>query len=327
MQYYFHVRTITGGNEHGGRIEMNITRETALEYRRRVCIAMNYISRNLRIDLPLEDIAKEAAFSMFHFHRIFRAVVGETVSEFTWRLRLEAAANRLRSGARDSVTAIALDCGFSSSQNFARAFRQRFDMSPSAYRNSKTGNTAGKGGNVLAMQVRYFSDEDVMNLPTNTRNIEMNADIKNMPDLHVAYVRILGPYGKETSQQAFGELMQWAGPNGHIGSGPMLGMYWDNPDVTPPDKCRTDACLVVPAGTVPTGQVGLQTIAGGQYAVCHFDIKDGEFQKAWEEAFAWLVQSGRECDDKPCFELYHNNGFDDPEGRWRFDICIPLKRG
>ncbi|NQT15126.1 MAG: GyrI-like domain-containing protein, partial [Planctomycetes bacterium] len=143
---------------------------------------------------------------------------------------------------------------------------------------------------------------------------------------NVAYVRKMGPYGKETAEAAFGELMQWAGPRGYLGSGEILGVYWDSPEVTAPENCRTDACVGVPEGTAPEGQIGIQTISGGPYAVCHFEIKDVDFKQAWDDAFAWFVESGLECDDKPCYELYHNDAREHPEGKWIVDICIPLKR-
>ena len=154
----------------------------------------------------------------------------------------------------------------------------------------------------------------------------MNAEVREMPEYHVAYVRKMGPYGKQTCEQAFGELMQWAGPRGHFGSGVVLGLYWDNPDVTPPEKCRIDACISVPHGTATEGPICIQTIQGGPYAVCRFEIQGDSFQQAWEDAFRWLVNSGYECDEKPCYELYHNDAADHPEGNWIFDICIPLKR-
>ena len=153
----------------------------------------------------------------------------------------------------------------------------------------------------------------------------MDAAVREMPEFRVAYVRRMGPYGKETCGAAFGELMQWAGPRGLIGKGAMLGVYWDNPEVTPPERCRVDACVEVPEGTVPEGQVALQTIGGGPHAVCHFEIQGNSFQQAWEDAFGWLVSSGHECDERPCYELYHNNAEEHPEGKWIFDICIPLK--
>ncbi len=154
----------------------------------------------------------------------------------------------------------------------------------------------------------------------------MKAEIKELPDFNVVFVRKLGPYGKEVCEQAVGELMQWAGPKGFAATGTLLFVYWDNPEVTPPEKCRTDACLTVPAGTQHSGQVGVQCIPGGPHAVCRFEIAADGFQRAWEEAFAWFVNGGYECDDRPCFERYHNNAAQHPEGKWIFDICIPLKR-
>ena len=88
-----------------------------MDYKKRVCQAMNFISHNLDRDLSLEEIAEAASFSIFHFHRIFKTLVGETVASFTLRLRLEFAANRLRSNQHDDITTIAMDCGFSNSQN------------------------------------------------------------------------------------------------------------------------------------------------------------------------------------------------------------------
>ena len=117
-----------------------IKQPTAMAYRKRVCRAMNFISRNLERDLSLEEIATAASFSMFHFHRIFKAVTGETVAGFTRRLRLELAANRLLSQQGDDITTVAMACGFSSSQNFAKAFRAHFGTTPTDYRRRKNGN-------------------------------------------------------------------------------------------------------------------------------------------------------------------------------------------
>lgn len=304
---------------------MALKQSTAMEYRRRVCLAMNYISANLHAELSLEQIAKAASFSMFHFHRIFRAMVGETVSEFTRRVRLECAANHLLVRREDDITRVAMDCGFSSSQNFATAFRRHFGMTPSAFRNSKPANTMSKPQDALSLRATYNPDTAFVDL-TAERAQHMNAEVRDMPEYNVAYVRKMGPYGKETCSQAFGELAQWAGPRGYLASGTMLGVYWDNPEVTPPEKCRVDACVSVPDDTAPEGQVGVQRISGGPYAVCHFEIQADSFQQIWDDAFAWLVSHGYECDDKPCYERYHSTPEQHPEGKWVLDICIPLKQ-
>lgn len=301
--------------------ESNFKLPTILDYKKRVCLAMNFISGNLERNLSLEEIARAAHFSPFHFHRIFKAVVRETVAEFTRRLRLEWAANRLLANSHDSITLIAIECGFSTSQNFARAFRKHFGLSPTKFRNSKNGNMLSKGEVALSLKTSYSPDMILINEGRN----EMKAEVKNMPDYHVAYVRKMGPYGKETCGQAFGELMRWAGPKGFLNSGTMLGLYWDNPEVTPPEKCRVDACISVPEDTRPEGQVGIQDVKGGPYAVCHFEIDEHGFQQAWDDAFKWLINTGYECADQPCYELYHNNAEEHPERKWIIDICIPLK--
>ena len=288
---------------------------------------MNYISKNLYRDLLLEEIAASASFSSFHFHRIFKAVVGETVAGFTRRLRLEAAAHLLFSDEKQSITRIAHECGFSSSQNFAKAFRQHFGCTPSVYRKSKREHINGNAENVLSLRAVYTDSMKLTALPIQSWRKDMKTEIREMPDYLVAYVRKIGPYGKETCGQAFDELMRWAGPKGLIGRAPVFGVYWDNPSVTSPENCRTDACVCVSEGTIVDGSAGLQVLEGGRYAVCGFVLASDEFQQCWDEAFAWLVSNGYQCDDKPCYELYHNNGAEAPDGKWIVDICIPLKHG
>lgn len=297
-----------------------------IDYKKRVFRAMNFISRNIEQDLSLEEVARAASFSMFHFHRIFKAVTGETVAGFTRRLRLELAANRLLSKQLEDITKIAIDCGFSSSQNFAKAFRQHFGMTPSDYRKSKIGNRSSKNGNALLLQTVYNSDNVFMNMLNNERRNTVNAEVREMPEFNVAYVRKVGPYTGETCEPAFTELMQWAAPRNYLGPGKLLAIYWDNPEVTPAERCRFDTCIIVPCGTVPEGQVCIQTISGGPYAVCHFEVMPDSIQQAWEDAFIWICGSGYECNDTPCYELYHNNAAEHPEGKWILDICIPLKR-
>ena len=296
---------------------------TGLDYRQRICRAMNFISANLGRDPALEEIAAAANFSPYHFHRIFTAATGETVFGFLRRLRLEWAANRLLANPRDDVTAVALDCGFSSSQNFAKAFRARFGTTPTAFRRSKRGNKPRNAGEAASFFLGQDAGKVKLVSPQPERKIEMNAIVKEMPAWHVAYARKIGPYGKAVCEAAFGELMRWAGPRGLIGHGPMLGMYWDNPEVTAPEQCRTDACLPVPPGTKVDAPIALQEIAGGPYLVCEFDVPITGFGAAWEETFRTVVDRGLECADQPCYELYH----DDCMGKTcRFDVCVPLKK-
>ena len=101
-------------------------------YLARVNRAIDHITAHLSDPLRLEDVAKVACFSPFHFHRIFRATVGETLHDFVNRARLDRAVY-LMSHTDRALTDIALSCGFSSSSDFSRRFRRRFGASPRAF--------------------------------------------------------------------------------------------------------------------------------------------------------------------------------------------------
>src|SRR3984885_6066214 len=105
------------------------------EYAQRIDRVIDYLRGNLDRQVKLKELARVACLSEFHFHRIFGAVSGETLNNFTNRLRLEKAARLLRYSSQ-SVTDIALNCGFSSSAPFSWAFRPGYDTSPSQFRKS-----------------------------------------------------------------------------------------------------------------------------------------------------------------------------------------------
>ncbi len=65
------------------------------EYVSRINRVIDFIEKNIDRDLSLEALAKLAYFSRFHFHRIFRAMVGETLNQFIQRVRIEKAAAQL----------------------------------------------------------------------------------------------------------------------------------------------------------------------------------------------------------------------------------------
>ena len=153
----------------------------------------------------------------------------------------------------------------------------------------------------------------------------MDAKIETIESICVASVRRNGPYGPEICGEAFNALAVWAEPLGYFRTGQILALYWDNPETTPPGECRMDACVGVPENTSTTGEVKLQTVRGGPYAVCRFEITTEEFSNAWEEAFGWVMSQGYELLELPCFERYYNNAATHPKNKWIVDLCFPLK--
>ena len=64
-------------------------KESIEEYKLRISKAVSYIDRNIKSKINLEELARAAFFSPFHFHRLFTSIVGETPNEFVKRIRIE----------------------------------------------------------------------------------------------------------------------------------------------------------------------------------------------------------------------------------------------
>lgn len=127
---------LTAGSTGARRPPAPVGRSPALRqaHERRMHAVLAHIEANLAANLSLERLASLAAFSPFHFHRVFVAWTGETLKTHVRRRRLEQAAERLAQCPHDKVADIAQSCGFASPEAFARAFRERYGVSPSAWR-------------------------------------------------------------------------------------------------------------------------------------------------------------------------------------------------
>lgn len=313
------------------------------EYLRRIHCAQDYIEQHLDGPLALEVIAKEACFSAYHFHRLYSAITGETLYQFISRLRLEKAMTQLSSNPEKSITEIALDCGFSSSATFARAFRAEYGLSATEYRSRKASacvaiedsknrkalsNGCKAPGEELGEAVHidaHFPSTRSSVMPIAAKHVR----VEEMEAFSVAYVRHVGPYAGDGAlfYRLFGKLATWAGPRGLLGSNTRsLCIYHDNPEITEPTKLRLSCCISVPDGTKVDGEIGLMTIAAGKYARAHFEISEAEFGGAWEWFMGqWLPESGYQPADGLCYELCLNDPSTHPEGKHIVELVEPVK--
>lgn len=316
------------------------------EYISRINKVLDYIETHLSRPLTLQELARVACFSPYHFHRIFGAVMGESLNRFIQRLRLEKAAVLLVNNPVLSITDVAFEIGFTNSAAFSRAFKDHFGMSASSWR--KKYDSHSKISKINRKDYQHFSNltkadntssmyiDPVNNKITwrvkmekNTILKELEVDVRTMDPLEVAYVRYVGPYqGNESLfNDLWSRLCRWAGPRNLIRQDTkFLSVYHDNPDITDEDKLRVSVCLSVPANTKTEGEIGRMVIPGGRYAFSRFRINADQFGECWNAVYAhWLPQSGYQPEDGPCFELYLNDPKNDPEGKFEFYICIPVK--
>ncbi len=104
------------------------------EYEQRINKVIQYIEQNINEELSVSQLAKIAAFSISHFQRLFKRIIGETLLDYIKRKRMEKAIHILLSNPDMAIINIALDCGFSSSATFARIFKSFYGISASELR-------------------------------------------------------------------------------------------------------------------------------------------------------------------------------------------------
>lgn len=292
-----------------------IKASTDQDYRERIVRTLVFIQQHLDDALALEQTASVAAFSPFHFHRVFRGLVGETLKEHVRRLRLERAARNLKQRPGEPIVQIALEAGFEAHESFTRAFNTMFNVSPSAYRDAHKPAPESASGTHID-DVSGYHPPDYTDLPP--------VEVKELAPMRIVCVRHVGPYNEVGA--ASSRFMSWAGRRGLLGPGmKMIGIVHDDPEVTPADKIRYDAAVVVTRPVQPEGDFGVTELAGGTYAVFTHKGPYEETDKTYRKIFGgWLPASGRQLRDAPAFEQYLNSPRDTRPENLVTLIHVPL---
>jgi AraC family transcriptional regulator len=283
-------------------------------YEARMHRVLEYIDRHLDEQLELDSLAKVAAFSPFHFHRLFTAWFGETLGDFVRRRRLETAATRLVAQPRLTVTQVALSVGFGSTEAFARAFKTRFGSTPTEWRRAQVSNRD------------QLNRKPNQAPPPVARNHEpMKVTIVDRQPTTVAYMRHVGPYGKPVSDFWITRVAPWMETNGLYGR-TRYGISHDDPGITASEKLRYDAAVEVPKDFKGAGEHQMTVIPGGKYAVGRFKGDERQVGDAWAWLLReWLPASGMQLDSRPFFESYPIDvTYDRKTGEFECDINIPV---
>ncbi len=294
-----------------------------MDYVERVNRAIDHIVRNLAQPLRLDEVSEAACFSPFHFHRVFKALLGETLNQFVKRQRLERALYLMSHAPKRSLTDVALDCGFSSSSNFSRSFKQRYGAAPSVFdldtfRNSRRGEFE----RVLSSQE---GGHRFTTLPAGQNPDGFAVQLRDLPARTVAYIRVLDPYREGVAQAACERLLAWAIERG-LADGQWLGYMWEEPEIVALKDCRYDVALVVddvePAGEIgrfefPPMRVAEVVVSGG------IELEARAIDWLYR---TWLPGSGFVPDDLPAFEAWIGRPF--AHGFTHFEIAcqLPVKR-
>jgi AraC family transcriptional regulator len=271
------------------------------DYAKRVQRVVDYVAEHLDETLDLDALARVAHFSPYHFHRVYRGLLGETVNDTVRRLRLQRAAIDLLDR-HLSVDRAARRAGYASQAAFTRAFRAEYGEPPARYR--------------VARQIVQLNQE---------RSSTMyQVEIVTMPKLRVAAIEHRGDY--QLTSSVFERLMTVAATTGLLTPDTRtIGIFHDDPLSVPPDELRSTACITVPDNWSPSGDLTEAHIEGGRYARIVHTGTYAELKTAYDWLYqTWLPNSAEEPRDLPCIEEYLNNPRQVPAKDLETAVMMPL---
>lgn len=281
-------------------------------YQERILKVLIHIQNHLDHELSLEALAKIAFFSPFHFHRIFTVYTGESIQNYVRRLRLQRATQDLVYTDL-TIIQIAERAGYDTQQSFHRAFKEMYHETPKTFREKK-----------LQIITDFNADKNVEKKLLSEGHL---VDIKTIDPIQVAFVRHVGSYD-DIFKAWLTLTTQISMPTLLSDDTVKISIPYDAPASTPADKLRYDACVVLDTSSPfkPKGQIGVQTLQGGKYAVITHHGPIENIEKTYQILFGlWLPHSGYEPADYPNFILHRTMPFKTPAKSLVTDIYLPLK--
>ncbi len=290
---------------------MTGTEQTLKTYHERINVVIQYIHNHIGNRLDLDYLASISCYSTFHFHRIMRAYLGESIGAYLQRTRLGVAAQLLR--VTDlQVAEIALKVGYDSQGSFNKVFKRRFGITPVQFRNDR------------GFQLPF---REPLKEKITMKNLTLVPEYRTTTDLKVIYVTAIGAYGDHNTENAWKTVCGFAGKKHLFGPDTQfLGVSYDDPSVTEPEKCRYEACVTVKLDVKPEGKVGFKTIKGGKYAVFKlvgpYTLLAPSYQYIYGE---WAPGNNVELRDDPGYEKYINTADSTPHEKLITEIWVPVK--
>ena len=290
-------------------------------YAERVRAVMDHVRANLTDDLTLEELSEVAHFSRFHFHRIFRAMTGETLADFTRRARLDRALYLMKSAPTKTLGSIALASGFTSHSDFSRVFRSAFGMPPSRWDRVQvlTRATVRPAADLVEGGPGRFG----------APSTPIQAAVRAHDAATLAYIRVSDPWTSDRLAQSFGLLTDHLDARGvDWRTAPMIGLSWDSYDATPLDKVTFDLAFAVGQDVpIDHGPVGSYELP----AITSIDARaEGpllRMAQAWDHIYLeWLPSSGYEPADLPALTRFRRRPDETGWQNWDVDCCVALQR-
>lgn len=283
--------------------------ETVNYYHEAVNKVVTYIDEHLFCEMNLKLLSEIASISEFHFHRIFKAIIGETVAGYIQRIRLEKIAHRL-CAENISLTDLAEQTCYGTKYALSKAFKKYFNMSPGEYRKNPE---------------KYAVYREVYSIPL----LELTPEIRSIDDLNVIYLSLnQTDRSQESYDRSWRELKDYVAENNlSHPEGKYLSFSFDNPEITSPLLCRYYVCYITKDKVKPSGIFGTMNIKGGTYAIFRLNGAYEELTNLYRSIYnKWLPDHKEyKLRDTNAFQLYIKQPENDDDKEFITDVYIPVE--
>ncbi|MBF5054951.1 AraC family transcriptional regulator [Alcanivorax sp. 521-1] len=280
-----------------------------LEYQRRIDQAIRFILARIDQPISLDEVAEAACFSKFHFHRLFTALMNEPPGEYIMRKRLERAAIRLVY-ADTPVSTLAGDYGYSSVAAFSKAFRQWFGGPPTAIKairgrlESEKGKLQTRYGKTLVADELFGAAAGAGN-PARRESIRRRVILRRLKEFELHYLPSARGYEVGGIWETWATLREQACAVAPEADCDWFALSHDHPGLTPPDRCRYDACVALPKKARAALPLPRLAVPGGDVAVYQVAGPEASILPQYLDFYThWMPHSGFEPADYPLIEHY-----------------------
>ncbi|WP_418640881.1 AraC family transcriptional regulator [Sulfurimonas sp. ST-27] len=272
-----------------------------------------YIYTHIDTDINMDELAHQFNISKVYMHKIYKEIFGRNIYESIKSIRLQKASSLLLTNKYSTITQIAALCGYSSQTSFIRVFKERFSMTPTAWK---------KGGHKEYSQTILAESKKAIASNANYNNIE--ATIVNMPQIEVYYMRHNG-YNDQI-KQTWQKVQTWTYSN-NIKDYEHIALFHDNPTVTHLEECQYVACIKVnDKSKIDYERLPKLNIAKGVYAKFDITGADGDFLHFLYWVYTeWLPNSEYETTTQPPYAIYKKNKYLSDDNHFDLSFYLSIK--
>jgi AraC family transcriptional regulator len=240
--------------------------DTLRDRQERVLRVMVHARLRPDADLSLPALAKAAHLSEFHFQRVFSEVAGESPTAYVRHIRLNRAAFELRtSGA--TLPTIARRAGYTRVEPFLRAFKAHLGVTPGRFREANPASPDRVPASMRVWANRPGPDHQLRFTPLPAHSARGRSypasRYQHLWQSRVAFLRIRDTHSPEDLQR----LAAFAARRGPDDDLLFLTLNFDEPGLVPVRRQERHIAVVVGPRRRGEGDIGVQTVAGGSFAV------------------------------------------------------------